>query len=157
MNISKAIFFNKVSPEIVCKDLYSIVLGFEELEIQNNRQVNYFDLFIMFAFYNYKTAIETFENIRYDKYTSFKNKVERNPDIFVNIKTRYSMGIPYCRNAILYGVSNNLFTLDDDFNIRSIKNSKIQINKSLKNIGKVFSTKQTTELYSYFEVDINEI
>jgi len=156
MNISKAMFLNKLSPEIVSKDLYSILKGFEEVQ-RDNRKANYFDLFIIFAFYNYKSASEKFNRIRYNKYTSFKTNVERNPDIFSDINLRYSSGIEYCKNAILYGINKELFLLDENFNIYTVPTSNISINTSLKNIGKVFSTKTTNELYSYFEVNINDI
>lgn len=156
MNISKAIFLNKLSPELVSKDLYSILKGFEEVE-SDNRKANYFDLFILFAFYNYKSASERFNRIRYNKYTSFKTHIERNPDIFANINLRYSNGIEYCRSAILYGINKELFILDGEFNISTIPSKNIQINNSLKNIGKVFSTKTTNELYNYFKVNINDI
>ncbi len=157
MNISKAIFLNKLSPEVISKDLYSLVKGFEEVEAYNDRKLNYFDLFILFAFYNYKPAINEFKNVRYDKYTTFKLRVERNPDIFANINLRYSQGIQHCKMAILYGLNNNLFIIDDDFNISTVQQRGFNINKPLKNIGKTFSTKTTQELYSYFKVDINEI
>lgn len=41
MNISQAIFYNELSPDIICKDLYNIIKGFEEVEEQNNRRVNF--------------------------------------------------------------------------------------------------------------------
>lgn len=156
MNISKAIFLNKLSPENISKDLYSVLIGFEEVAT-NDRKANYFDLFIVFAFYNYRSATAEFKNIRYNKYTSFKTNIERNPDIFSNINLRYSHGIEYCKKAILYGISKGLFTLDEDFHISTLPSKNISINNALKNIGKVFSSKTTNELYNYFEVDVNEI
>lgn len=157
MNISQAIFINKLSPETISKDLYSILSGFEEVAILNNRKANYFDLFIIFAFYCYKPAIEEFKDVKYNKYTTFKIRVERNPDIFANISLRYKEGIKFCKNAILYGINNDLFVIDEQFNISIIKKKGMQVDTPLKNIGKTFSTKSTNELFNYFEVNINEI
>ncbi|KAB7889544.1 three component ABC system middle component [Poseidonibacter ostreae] len=157
MNISQAIFYNKLSPDTICKDFYSIVKGFEEVNEQNNRKINFYDLFILFAFYNYKPAIEEFTNVKYDKYTTFKLRVERNPDIFANIQNRFKDGISFCKTAILYGLNNNIFIMDKNLNISTIKTRGMKIQLPLKNIGKTFATKSTEELYNYFKVNINEI
>lgn len=157
MNISQAIFYNELSPDIICKDLYNIIKGFEEVEEQNNRRVNFYDLFILFAFYNYKPALEEFENVKYNKYTSFKLRIERNPDIFANINIRFSQGIDFCKAAIIYGINNQYFEMDENLMIISKKVRNFNYDKRLINIGKTFSTKNSNELYKYFKVDINEI
>lgn len=157
MNISQALFLNKLSPETISNDFYNILLGFEEVESLNNRKANFFDLFVLFAFYNYKPVIKEFTNVRYDKYTTFKLRVERNPDIFSGIEDRFLQGIPFCKTAILYGLNQKMFLLDQNFDISTIKTKGIQNNTPLKNIGKTFSTKTTEELYNYFKVNIHEI
>lgn len=157
MNISEAIFLNKVSPDSICKDLYTITLGFKEVEKENNRKVNYFDMFVLFAFYSYKPALEEFTNVQYNKYTTFKLRIERNPDIFANINGRFSDGIEFCKAAILYGLNNQYFDIDEYMNLIPKKIRGFKSDKRLINIGKTFSTKSSKELYKYFKVDINEI
>lgn len=157
MNITEALFLNKISPEKVSQDFYSIIKGFEEVSKENKRQINYFDLFILFAFYTYKPVIDEFTRVQYDRHTTFKNRIERNPDIFANIQLRYSEGISFCKKAVLYSINNQIFNMDEELNIYTIENKQIKINTQLKNIGKTFSTKSTNELFNYFEVNINEI
>lgn len=157
MNISEAIFLNKLSPDIICKDLYTISLGFEEVKNENNREINYFDMFILFAFYSYKPALEEFEKVKYNKYTSFKLRIERNPDIFANINIRFSQGIEFCKAAIIYGINNQYFEMNENMIIIPKKIPNIKFDKRLINIGKTFSTKSSKDLYNYFKVDINEI
>lgn len=157
MNITEALFLDKISPEKVSQDFYSIIKGFEEVSKENKRQINYFDLFILFAFYTYKPAIDEFTRVQYDRHTTFKNRIERNPDIFANIQLRYSEGLSFCKKAILYSINNRILNMDEELNIYTIENKHIKINTQLKNIGKTFSTKSTNELFNYFEVNINEI
>lgn len=157
MNISEAIFLNKISPDIICNSLYDIALGFKEVERENNRRINYFDMFILYAFYSYKPAIDEFESVRYNKYTTFKLRIERNPDIFANIEMRFSHGIEFCKAAIIYGLNNEYFELDENMDITLKKVRGHQSDKRLINIGKTFSTKSSKELYKYFKVNINEI
>ena len=157
MNITEALFLDKISPEKVSQDFYSIIKGFEEVSKENKRQISYFDLFILFAFYTYKPAIDEFTRVQYDRHTTFKNRIERNPDIFANIQLRYSEGLSFCKKAILYSINNRILNMDEELNIYTIENKHIKINTQLKNIGKTFSTKSTNELFNYFEVNINEI
>lgn len=153
MNLAKAIYYNSIAPENICHLILNIIKGFEDTKIRN---LNYFDLFILIPFYSYRPAQEQFERIVFNPVNSFQRDVERNPDIFSNFGFQYEKSIKYIKLGILYALDKDFIIMDEDMNIQI--NTKFKNdNKIIFNIGKVFSTKSTANLYNFFEVDINVI
>ena len=153
MNISEALFYQSLSPEKLSDLFINIILGFEEAGI---RKANYFDLFIIIPFYSYTPAQQSFKQIRFNPLSSFQNKIERNPDLYVNIVSRYIKSIEYIKGALLFAISKGIIEIDDELDLNLLKRYKVS-NVEVKNISKVLSIRETSFLYNFFKVDVNVI
>ena len=153
MNIAKAIYYSSVSPEHIVELTLSIAKGFENTKI---RKLNFFDLFIIIPFYSYAPAQDKLKRIQFNATNSFQTKVERNPETFVNFNFRYEKSVNYIKLGILHCIANGAIEIDKEMNINILSSSQ-DVNKVIYNIGKVFSTKETSTLYNFFKVDINVI
>lgn len=153
MNIAKAIYYNSLSPEQMSDLIIDIVKGFEDAGV---RKLNFFDLFIIIPFYSYLPAQKQFERITFKKINSFQRDVERSPNTFSNIEFRYMKSIHYIKLGILYSLNSGVIQMDSDMNIVLCKEYKLK-EKTIFNIGKVFSSKRTSHLYNFFGVNINAI
>lgn len=153
MNIAKAMYYNSVSPENINKLILNILKGYGDTKI---RSLNYFDLFIIIPFYSYLPAQRQFKSIIYKQVNSFQRDIERNPNIVSNFNFRYQKSLKYIKYGILYALENQMILMDENMDISLNQEYKTD-NKTIFNIGKVFSTKSTASLYNYFEVEINDI
>lgn len=153
MNISQALFYQSLSPERLTELFIEIILGFDEAGV---RKANFFDLFLLIPFYSYPPAQQTFNQIRFNPLNSFQNKIERNPDIYVNFSSRYIKSVEYTKIALAFAISKNFIEINNELEL-SLLNYKKADNKKIKNMSKVFSTKETSYLYNFFKVDINVI
>lgn len=153
MNIAKAIYYSSVSPEHIVELILSIAKGFEDTKM---RKLNFFDLFIIIPFYSYTPAQDKLKRIHFNVTNSFQTKVERNPETYVNFSFRYEKSMNYIKLGILHGLSNGAMEIDEEMNINILSSFKDE-NKVIYNMGKVFSTKETSTLYNFFKVDINAI
>ncbi len=153
MNISEALFYQSLSPEKLSELFINIILGFEEAGI---RKANYFDLFIIIPFYSYIPAQQSFKRIQFNPLSSFQNKIERNPDLYVNIVSRYIKSIEYIKVALLFAISKGIIELNDELELNLLKRYKVS-NIEIRNISKVLSIRETSFLYNFFKVDVNAI
>lgn len=153
MNLAKAIYYNSIAPENISQLVLNIIKGFEDTKIRN---LNFFDLFIIIPFYSYSPAQKQFERIVFNGINSFQRDIERNPDIFSNFSFRYEKSIKHIKLSILYALENKLIVMNENMDI-TINTKFKSDNKTIFNMGKVFSTKSTASLYNFFEVDINVI
>ncbi len=153
MNLAKAIYYNALSPENVSNLVLNTLKGFESAKTRN---LNYFDLFIIIPFYSYTPAQRQFKRITFTPINVFQREIERNPNIFSKFNFRYKKSKKFIKFGVLYALDNDMIQIDNDMNITINKRFKSN-NKTIFNMGKVFSTKSTTSLYNFFEVDINVI
>jgi len=154
MNISEALIISELSPENVTKILYSALSGFNEAE---TREMSIFDMYLVFAFINYPPAVEEFtKNLVFNKNSSFIQKIDRQPYLYANINERFNLCIEYVKDGLIYGMNENIFSIDNNFIIKK-NTKKLKVDRAGFNVGKVFSTKTTKSLYDYFKVDINAI
>lgn len=153
MNLAKAIYYNSISPENICQLILNIIKGFDDTKIRN---LNFFDLFIIIPYYSYSPAQKQFESIVFKKINSFQRDVERNPNTFSKFNFRYEKSLEHIKLGIIYALENGIIKIDANMNIMISGKFKSN-NKIIYNIGRVFSTKTTANLYNFFEVDINVI
>lgn len=153
MNLAKAIYYNSISPENISQLILNIIKGYEASKMRN---CNFFDLFIIIAFYSYKPAQNQFEKIVFKPINSFQRDIERNPHIFLKFNFRYKKSLKHIKLGILYALENEMILMDKNMDI-TIKEKFKSNNKIACNMGKVFSTKSTANLYNFFGVDINVI
>lgn len=153
MNLAKAIYYNSISPENISQLILNIINGFDDAKI---RKLNFFDLFIIIPYYSYSPAQKEFEKIVFKKANSFQRDVERNPNTFSKFNFRYEKSLEHIKLGIIYAIEKEMITMDDNMNIEISDKFKYN-NKVIYNMGKVFSTKATANLYNFFEVDINVI
>lgn len=155
MNLAKAIYYNRLSPESMSNLILNILKGFEDTNLRN---LNFFDLFIIIPFYSYTPAQRQFERIVFKQINSFQRDIERNPNTFSNFNFRYIKVKKFIKLGILYALENEMIEIDNSMNITPNLNLKLKNdNKIIFNMSKVFSTKSTASLYNFFEVDVNVI
>lgn len=156
MNIIEAINLTKNSPNKIAKELQSFIYGFKD-----RRDVNYFDLFLFYPFFSYKPSYDFFDKqmrlSNKDKVNFFIDNTSLQPEIFASIKFDFYETISLTKEAIIYGVNNQYFILDDDYIIKLNKKNVSNKDRVSENIGKFLSTQNTAYLYNYFKVDINAI
>ncbi len=153
MNLAKAIYYNSISPENISQLILNIIRGFDDAKI---RKLNFFDLFIIIPYYSYAPAQKEFEKIVFKKTNSFQRDVERNPNTFSKFDFRYEKSLEHIKLGIIYALDKEIIIMDDNMNIEISDKFKSN-NKVIYNMGKVFSTRTTANLYNFFEVDINVI
>jgi len=153
MNIVEAIYLQSVSPENLSELILDCIKGFEDTGI---REINFYDIFLIIPFYAYSPIEKTFKRIVFNPNTSFKNKIERNPDICANFDKRYIKTIQYTKMALSYAINEQLIELDKSLNLKCRIVRKVD-NKTIYNVSKVFSSKSTSYLYNFLKVDINDI
>ena len=156
MNIIEAINITKNSPNKVAKELQSFIYGFKD-----RRDVSYFDLFLFYPFFSYKPSHDFFNKqmrlSNKNKVNFFIENTSLQPEIFASIKFDFYETIYLTKEAIIYGINNKYFLIDDKFIISLNTKHLSNKNRVSENIGKFLSTQSTAYLYKYFKVDIDAI
>lgn len=153
MNIAQAIYLNSINPKRISSLILDILKGFSDTSLRN---LNYFDLFIIIPYYSYPSAQKQFEKIIFKPINSFQRDVERNPNTFSNFQFLFQESIEHIKLGILYAFENNLINMNEELEIELVNKHRRE-DKKIFNMGRVFSTKTTVELFNFFEVDINAI
>jgi len=156
MNIIEALSVAKHEPFSVATSIQSFILG-----CNKGRDVSYFDLFIFYPLYTYKPAKSFFDKkmslaIKH-KINFFIKNTNEHPEIFANLKIDYYSTIEVVKEAIIYGVNRELFSIDDNLNVNLLKKSIDDKNHIAENIGKLYSTQSTAYWFKYLKVNIDAI
>jgi len=161
MDSLEALFILQHSPEIIAKDIKSFIYGFWDSKKNLRRETSYFDLFLFYPLYSYQPA-----KIFFDKRMSlgqghqtnfFIDKTNENPEIYASFQKDFYATRHLTKKAILYGIDQKYFQIDDDMNVSLLKKTVSDKNRVAENIGKLYSTQSTAYLYNFFKVDINAV
>lgn len=156
MDTIEALYILKHSPHKIAEKLKSFIYGFN-----GRREVNYFDVFLFYSLYSYNPAYNFFDKQMpiQNNYLGnfFIDKTNETPEIFANFNTDFYETISITKEAIIYGVGNLYFSIDEEMNIHLVKKKVTNKDRGAENIGKLFSSQNTAYLYNFFKVDIDAI
>ncbi len=156
MDTIEALYILKHSPNKIAEKMKSFIYAFN-----GRRKVNYFDLFLFYSLYSYNPAYNFFDKqmpIQNDYLGNFFiDKTNESPEIFASFNVDFYQTISITKEAIIYGVGNSYFSMDEEMNIQLVKKKLTNKDRVAENIGKLFSSQNTAYLYNFFKVDIDAI